>query len=107
MKEIRIEVNMILAGDVGGTKTLLGLYSRHGARPQTIAVQSFTTADYPDLSRVISAFANHERVRGTRVQAAAFGVAGPVLGQTAMLTNVAFRIDAAQISRAFDIPQVR
>ena len=107
MKEIRIEVNMILAGDVGGTKTLLGLYSRSGSRPEPIAVQSFTTIDHPDLSHVISAFATHERVRGTRVQAAAFGVAGPVLGQTATLTNVPFRIDAGEISRAFEIPHVR
>ncbi len=107
MKEIRIEVNMILAGDVGGTKTLLGLYSRRGSRPEPIAVQSFTTINYPDLSHVISAFATHERVRGMRVQAAAFGVAGPVLGQTATLTNVPFRIDAGEISRAFEIPHVR
>ena len=107
MKEIRIEVNMILAGDVGGTKTLLGLYSRRGSRPEPIAVQSFTTINYPDLSHVISAFATHERVRGMRVQAAAFGIAGPVLGQTATLTNVPFRIDAAEVSRAFEIPHVR
>jgi glucokinase len=107
MKEIRIEVNMILAGDVGGTKTLLGLYSRQGPRPEAIAVQSFTTTDHPDLTRVIAAFAAHERVRGTRVQAAAFGVAGPVFGRTATLTNVPFSIDAGDISRTFEIPQVR
>jgi glucokinase len=70
-------------------------------------VQSFTTIQYSDLSQVISAFATNERVRGTRVQAAAFGVAGPVLGHTATLTNVPFRIDAGNISRAFDIPHVR
>lgn len=107
MKEIRIEVNMILAGDVGGTKTLLGLYSRRGARPEAIAVQSFTTIDYPDLTGVIAAFATNERVRGTRVKAAAFGVAGPVLGHTATLTNVPFLIDAGEISRSFEIPHVR
>ena len=107
MKEIRIEVNMILAGDVGGTKTLLGLFSRRVPRPEPIAVQSFPTSNYPDLSHVISAFATHERVRGTRVQAAAFGVAGPVLGQTATLTNVSFRIDAGEIGRAFEIPHIR
>jgi len=107
MKEIRIEVNMILAGDIGGTKTLLGLYSRRDARPEPIVVQSFPTVDHPDLSHVISAFANHERVRGTRVQAAAFGIAGPVLGHTAALTNVPFQIDALDISRAFEIPHVR
>lgn len=98
---------MILAGDVGGTKTLLGLFSGRPSRPEPIAVQSFPTTSYPDLSQVISAFANHERVRGTRVQAAAFGVAGPVLGQTATLTNVPFRIDAGEIGRAFEIPRVR
>ena len=107
MKEIRIEVNMILAGDVGGTKTLLGLFSRQASRPEPIAVQSFPTRNYPDLSHVISAFSTHERVRGTRVRAAAFGVAGPVLGQTATLTNVSFRIDADEISRTFAIPHVR
>jgi glucokinase len=107
MKEIRIEVNMILAGDVGGTKTLLGLYSRRGSRPEAIAVQSFTTIDYTDLTGVISSFAAHERVRGTRVQAAAFGVAGPVLGHTATLTNVPFVIDSGEISRTFEIPHVR
>ena len=107
MKEIRIEVNMILAGDVGGTKTLLGLYSRRNARPEPIVVLSFATTDHQDLSQVISAFANHERVRGVRVQAAAFGIAGPVLGQTAALTNVPFHIDALDISRSFEIPHVR
>jgi glucokinase len=107
MKEIRIEVNMILAGDIGGTKTLLGLYSRRHSRPEAITVQSFTTIDFPDLTQVIASFAANERVRGTRVQAAAFGVAGPVLGQTATLTNLAFQIDAGEISRAFEIPNVR
>src|SRR5262245_63892466 len=92
MKEIRIEVNMILAGDVGGTKTLLGLYNRSGSRPEPIAVQSFVTIDHQDLTHVVAAFANHERVRGTKVQAAAFGIAGPVLGQTATVTTVASRI---------------
>ena len=108
MYEIRIEVNMILAGDVGGTKTLLGLYSRHAhSRPEPIVVESFATREFQDLTQVISTFAAHERVRGTRVRAAAFGVAGPVLGRAAALTNVPFRIDADHIARAFEIAHVR
>jgi hypothetical protein len=35
MKENMPEVNMILAGDIGGTKTLLGLFERTGTRPST------------------------------------------------------------------------
>ena len=107
MKEIRIEVNMILAGDVGGTKTLLGLFDPRGSRPEPIVIQSFTTVDYRDLSSVIAAFASDDRVRGTRIGSAAFGVAGPVLGDTATLTNVSFGIDRAAIGRAFAIPRVR
>ena len=98
---------MILAGDVGGTKTLLGLFDPRGTRPDPIVIRSFTTIDYPDLSEVIAAFVADDQVRGTIVRAAAFGVAGPVLGDTATLTNVPFRIDATAISRTFAIPQVR
>ena len=107
MKEITIDVNMILAGDVGGTKTLLGLFDSRVTRPDAIVVRSFTTIEYPDLSAVVSAFAADDQVRGTVVRSAAFGVAGPVLGTTATLTNVPFRIDAAAIGAMFDIPHVR
>lgn len=107
MKEITIDVNMILAGDVGGTKTLLGLFDSRGARPQPIVIRAFTTTEYPDLSAVIAAFAADDEVRGTALRAASFGVAGPVLGGTAWLTNVPFRIDASAIERTFDIPRVR
>ena len=44
------------------------------------------------------------RARGSTP--ACFGVAGPVLGQTASLTNVPWRIDAAAVAAAFDIPRV-
>jgi glucokinase len=107
MKEIRIDVNMILAGDVGGTKTLLGLFDSRVARPDPIVVRSFTTIEYADLSAVIAAFAADDQVRGAVVRSAAFGIAGPVLGNTATLTNVAFRIDSTAIGRMFDIPSVR
>jgi glucokinase len=107
MKEIRIDVNMILAGDVGGTKTLLGLFDSRGARPEPVFVRSFTTIEYPDLSSVIAAFAADSHVRGRIIRSAGFGVAGPVLGAVARLTNVPFQIDAGAISRTFHIPQVR
>ena len=64
MKEIRIDVNMILAGDVGGTKTLLGLFDPRIPRPRPIVVRTFATEDFADLSTVIAAFVNDDRVRG-------------------------------------------
>src|SRR4051794_29864430 len=96
---------MILAGDLGGTKTLLGLFERSAQRPRPIVVRSFSTPVYADLTEMISDFTRESQVHGQRIDRACFGVAGPVLARTATLTNVPFTIDADAVERAFDIPQ--
>jgi glucokinase len=98
---------MLLAGDIGGTNTRLGLFERLPGRPRLIAARVFSTLAYGDLSGIISAFVTGEAVRGTKVEAACFGVAGPVAGDTAELTNVRWHVDARQIAKAFDIPRIR
>jgi glucokinase len=94
---------MLLAGDIGGTKTLLGLFDPRPVRPKPILIREFVTLDFPNLIAMISAFAQEEGVKGAAVETASFGVAGPVIGQTAELTNVPWRVDAPEIGRAFDI----
>src|SRR5258706_3589449 len=101
-----MSIAKILAGDEGGSKTLLGLFDPVPVRPSPILVREFHTAAYPDLLAMLSAFRTQEDVRGTAVDAACFGVAGPVIGNTASLTNVAFTIDGAAIGREFDIRRV-
>jgi glucokinase len=98
---------MLLAGDIGGTKTLLGLFDPRPPRPKPVVVREFPTLDYPDLAAMISAFASDAAVGGIAVERACLGLAGPVIGETAELTNVPWRIDGAAIGRAFHIPQVR
>ena len=39
----------LLAGDVGGTTTRLGLFERTAARPRPVKVREFATLDFPDL----------------------------------------------------------
>jgi glucokinase len=97
---------MILAGDVGGTKTLLGLFESRSARPQPIAVRAYPTDKYEDLTAVVSAFASEDGVTGAEVDRACFGVAAPVVGSTAELTNVKFHVDVGQVATAFDIAHV-
>lgn len=98
---------MILAGDVGGTKTLLGLFDPQPVRPEPLHVRSFSTTEFESLSEMIAAFAADEHVRQARIGAAAFGVAGPVLGSQAELTNVPFTIDALDVSQRFGITHVK
>jgi glucokinase len=98
---------MILAGDVGGTKTLVGLFDPRTTRPSRRVVREYSTTEYDALSDVVHEFIADEAVSGVDISAACFGVAGPVLGSTAELTNVPFTIEAFAVSRAFNIPHVK
>jgi glucokinase len=92
------ERSTILAADVGGTKTLLGLFDARGDRPEPIAVQSFQTAAFQTFSSIVDAFA---RSRGGRiaVETAVVGIAGPVVGTRAVLTNGSWGVDTDELAR--------
>jgi len=97
---------MILAGDIGGTKTLLGLFDSVPARPRPVAVRSFGTLDFPDLPSMIAKFMESDDARGAAISSACFGVAGPVIGEAAELTNVPWRVNARQVAKAFSMTRV-
>src|SRR5690349_2373348 len=79
---------MLLAGDVGGTKTLLGLFERAHPRPIIRAFQSYSTSSFASFLDMVRRF-TRDTPHGREVEAVAFGVAGPVSGNRATLTNVA------------------
>jgi glucokinase len=91
---------MLLAGDIGGTKTLLGLFDPAPDRPKPIEVGEFITLDYDDLVTMIREFLKARGVDARTITASAFGVAGAVTDQVARLTNVPWLVDAAAISQA-------
>lgn len=97
---------MLLIGDIGGTKTLLGLFEPGTARPRPLAVRSFGTLDYADLPSMVAEFIRDDAVTPHTIEAACFGVAGPVIDESADLTNVPWRVDARQVARAFSLRQV-
>lgn len=96
---------MILAGDIGGTKTLLGLFKRDACRPAAIDVRAFPTLDYTGLPAIVAEFLSTHP--GQDIEAAAFGVAGPVINQTAEMTNVPWRVDAAELGSVLSVPRIR
>jgi glucokinase len=87
---------MLLAGDVGGTKTLLGLFTPGGQRPVPHVIKSYETRQFNSFIDMLDAFAAGIGAR-LDVDAAAIGVAGPVIGEHASLTNVAWSVDAGAI----------
>ena len=93
---------MLLGGDIGGTKTLVGLFEPGDGRPRPLHLEEFVTLDHDGLESILTAFLQKHHVGSEQIDAASFGVAGAITDQVAQLTNVPWRIDArALMQRRF------
>lgn len=77
---------MILAGDIGGTKTILGLFEQSGGGFALVREHTYASAAAPSLEAMIADFLGAGDA--ANVEAACFGVAGAVLGGKVKLTNL-------------------
>ena len=108
MDVTRVHYNalVLLAGDIGGTKTLLGLFERASRRPQVVVVHTYRTNDFSSFGDILEAFTKDVSTPFV-IDAAIAGVAGPVVGGTARLTNVELNVSAADIAARLSTPRVR
>jgi glucokinase len=97
---------MLLAGDLGGTKTLLGLFKATSGRPDLLDVREYTTRDFPGLSAMLSAFLGATGTLPHEVQAACVGVAGPIIKQAVQVTNVPWMVDARELMASTGLRRV-
>jgi glucokinase len=97
---------MLLAGDVGGTNTRLGLFTAAAPRPAPVEVRTYATDGFPGLEAMLAAFLADAGASVSSVDGAAFGVAGPVVHGRATLTNAAWQIDAAAVAASLGLPSV-
>ena len=88
---------MLLAGDLGGTKTQLGMFRPTTGRPELLDVREYQTLDHASLSAMIGRFLADTGLRPQELQVACVGVAGPNIKQVARLTNVPWAIDAREL----------
>ena len=96
---------MLLAGDLGATKTLIGLFAPAEERPRLVDVRTVTTLEYDSLEAIIAPFLDDHPSAGF-ISAATFGVAGPIVEQVARLTNVPWEVDAAAVRDLFGFPSL-
>lgn len=94
----------VLAGDIGGTKTLLALYRLGPAGElERLRSERFVSADWDDLAQLVRSFQG----RGTAPPAAAcLAVAGPVEAGQAQLTNLSWKLEEARLQADTAIPRV-
>jgi glucokinase len=98
---------MLLAGDVGGTKTLLGLFEPAPRRPRPIAVDEFVTLDHDGLEAIVEKFLEARRVSPRQLRAASLGIAGAITDQVARLTNVPWEVRASSVAQAVGLDRVQ
>ena len=95
----------ILAGDVGGTKTWLGLFDAGAPRPAPIETARYATPEFDGLAGLVARFLEDAGARETPA-AACFGVAGPVRDGVSQLTNIPWAADAREIRDRFGMASV-
>lgn len=94
----------LLAGDVGGTKVLMQLVEVHESHRKVAHEERFESSSHRTFDEIVARFL--ARAGAKPVDAACFAVAGPVLGDRATVTNLAWNIDAPALASAFSIRHV-
>src|ERR1019366_5902596 len=94
---------MILAGDVGGTKCNLALYEVHGQGYRKVVQQRYESRAFSSFDEIIEKFlfqtSKETRKAGSgEIEAAGFGVAGPVIDHRVKATNLPWVVDGAALS---------
>jgi glucokinase len=93
----------IIAGDVGGTKTLLSFVQFEGSSRRVLLERRYESAYYPTFESLLHEFF---AAGVSDVDAACLAVAGPVTDGEARVTNLPWAISAGDVERKFDIPRV-
>ena len=95
---------MLLAGDIGGTKTEIALYDQDGGIRRPVVRSRFPSGSFLSLDDVVAAFLHDQP--DADISHACFGVAGPVFGTQARITNLPWTIDADQLRTRFGWKEV-
>jgi glucokinase len=101
---MKSEQTFLLAGDLGGTKTNLMIFSAQDGPCKPLQEATFVSAAYPHLEALVQEFLAQTDLQ---IERASFGVAGPVVAGEAKLTNLPWLMSEAQLSRALSLKSVR
>jgi glucokinase len=95
---------VVLAGDIGGTKTSVGLFVMGKKRPEPLVVESFPSRGEPYLENIVDRFLEGHPAS---ISSACFGIAGPVIDGRCKATNLPWVVSEAGMKRRFHWRHVR
>ena len=96
---------MILAGDIGGTKTALALYDVAGGALRLVRESTYPSQTHASLEEILVKFLTESQ--GITLQAGSFGVAGPVIDGKCKTTNLPWHLDEIALASAIGAPRVK
>ena len=94
---------MLIAGDIGGTKTDLAIYSSESGPHSPLAQTERHSADYPSLQAMVVEFLGQVKLS---VDVASFDVAGPVIDGHVKTTNLPWLMDESTLAKELDLKAV-
>lgn len=99
---------MILAGDVGGTKCNLALFSERNGKLSVVFRQRFASKDFSKFDLIVKEFIRQAALHLTdhRIVAAGFGVAGPVINNQIQTTNLPWIVDAETLAAELKVKNI-
>ena len=95
---------IILAGDIGGTKTLLALYEFSGKHLIELKLKKYSSKEYQNLESIVKDFLDSQQINPS---SAAFGIPGPVENGIAKSTNLPWVVEEKLLSERLSIPKVK
>ncbi|NOQ13297.1 MAG: glucokinase [Methyloprofundus sp.] len=95
---------MILAIDVGGTKTLVALFEQQENTWRVCKEKKYQSAAYKSIAEILTDFADQQTY--AQVTSACAGVAGPVVGEVCHITNLSWSLSVTEIQKASGISAV-
>jgi glucokinase len=95
--------DLVLAGDIGGTKTNLALFSVHGEKLHSESLRTFPSKRYSGLAPVLQEFLASDQ---NKIDSACFGIAGPVVDGKVKTPNLPWIIDTEELRRSLKLASV-
>src|SRR5258708_20903719 len=94
---------MILAGDIGATRTRLAAFQTEGSKLELVVEKTYKSQEHGGLQEIISTFVKTE---GIPVHSACFGVAGPVRAGRSKISNLPWTIDSRDLAAQLKLGSV-
>ncbi len=98
-----MEKSLILAGDIGGTKTNLALYEMRSGKVHSLAEETFPSASQESLNAIVK---NFRAIHTAKISHACFGIAGPVKDGACITTNLPWNVDAASLAKDLSLANI-